>query len=88
MANARRLCDGLQKKGYKVVTGGTDVHLILVDLRPSGITGARAEKILEDISIACNKNTGKLSVKSLYSFSMYSFLCVNKYKKKEETHQK
>jgi glycine/serine hydroxymethyltransferase len=41
------------------VTGGTDVHLVLVDLRSAGITGARAEKILEDISIACNKNTGK-----------------------------
>jgi glycine/serine hydroxymethyltransferase len=40
------------------VTGGTDVHLVLVDLRSAGITGARAEKILEDISIACNKNTG------------------------------
>jgi glycine/serine hydroxymethyltransferase len=35
------------------------VHLVLVDLRSSGITGARAEKILEDISIACNKNTGE-----------------------------
>ncbi|KAJ9600811.1 hypothetical protein L9F63_001023, partial [Diploptera punctata] len=57
VANARRLCEGLQNRGYKIVTGGTDVHLILVDLRPSGITGARAEKILEDISIACNKNT-------------------------------
>lgn len=41
------------------MTGGTDVHLVLVDLRSAGITGARAEKILEDISIACNKNTGK-----------------------------
>jgi glycine/serine hydroxymethyltransferase len=41
------------------VTGGTDVHLVLVDLRSAGITGARAEKILEDIYIACNKNTGK-----------------------------
>ena len=34
------------------MTGGTDVHLVLVDLRSAGITGARAEKILEDISIA------------------------------------
>jgi glycine hydroxymethyltransferase len=59
VANAQRLCVGLQKYGYKVVTGGTDVHLLLVDLRSAGITGARAEKILEDISIACNKNTGK-----------------------------
>ena len=62
VANARRLCEGLQKRGYKIVTGGTDVHLILVDLRPSGITGARAEKILEDISIACNKNTGEIDI--------------------------
>jgi len=57
VANARRLCEGLQKCGYNIVTGGTDVHLVLVDLRSAGITGARAEKMLEDISIACNKNT-------------------------------
>ena len=40
-----------------IISGGTDNHLILVDLRPSGIDGARAEKVLEDISIALNKNT-------------------------------
>lgn len=57
VANARRLCAGLQERGYKISTGGTDVHLILVDLRPMGITGSKAEKILEDLSIACNKNT-------------------------------
>ncbi|XP_058820685.1 serine hydroxymethyltransferase isoform X2 [Topomyia yanbarensis] len=55
--NARALCDGLLQKGYSISTGGTDVHLVLVDLRPVGITGARAEYILEEISIACNKNT-------------------------------
>ncbi|KAG8222508.1 hypothetical protein J437_LFUL004544 [Ladona fulva] len=55
--NAKRLCSGLQKVGYEISTGGTDVHLVLVDLRTAGITGARAEKILEEISIACNKNT-------------------------------
>lgn len=55
--NARALCGGLLEKGYSVATGGTDVHLVLVDLRPVGITGARAEYILEEISIACNKNT-------------------------------
>jgi glycine hydroxymethyltransferase len=70
VANARRLCDGLQKYGYKVVTGGTDVHLVLVDLRSAGITGARAEKILEDISIACNKNTGERD---------YNILCICKF---------
>ncbi|XP_053678921.1 serine hydroxymethyltransferase isoform X1 [Anopheles nili] len=55
--NARALCEGLLEKGYSVATGGTDVHLVLVDLRPVSITGARAEYILEEISIACNKNT-------------------------------
>jgi len=57
VANARRLSEGLQNCGYNIVTGGTDVHLVLVDLRSAGITGARAEKILEEITIACNKNT-------------------------------
>lgn len=55
--NAQRLCDGLIKRGYNIATGGTDVHLVLVDLRNQQITGARAEYILEEISIACNKNT-------------------------------
>lgn len=57
LKNASRLCKGLIEKGYKIAAGGTDVHLVLVDLRTAGITGARAEYILEEISIACNKNT-------------------------------
>lgn len=55
--NAQRLCKGLMAKGYTIAAGGTDIHLILVDLRKNGITGARAEYVLEEISIACNKNT-------------------------------
>lgn len=55
--NAQRLSKGLIEKGYNIATGGTDVHLVLVDLRSVQITGARAEYILEEISIACNKNT-------------------------------
>lgn len=55
--NAQRLCKGLMERGYDIATGGTDVHLALVDLRNVQITGARAEYILEEISIACNKNT-------------------------------
>lgn len=55
--NAQRLSQGLISKGYNIATGGTDVHLVLVDLRSVQITGARAEYILEEISIACNKNT-------------------------------
>lgn len=57
MANAKTLSHNLQKFGYKIVTDGTDVHMILVDLRSVGLTGSKAEKILESISIACNKNT-------------------------------
>lgn len=57
LKNAKRLAEGLIAKGYAIATGGTDVHLVLVDLRPNGITGARAEFILEEISVACNKNT-------------------------------
>lgn len=55
--NAQRLCDGLIKRGYSISSGGTDVHLVLVDLRNVQITGARAEYILEEILITCNKNT-------------------------------
>lgn len=55
--NAQKLCEGLTGKGYAVATGGTDIHLLLLDLRPQGLTGAKAEYILEEISIACNKNT-------------------------------
>ncbi|XP_063380935.1 serine hydroxymethyltransferase isoform X1 [Cydia fagiglandana] len=55
--NAQRLCSGLASLGYDIATGGTDVHLALVDMRGAGLSGARAERILELCSIACNKNT-------------------------------
>nr|CAG4634664.1 EOG090X02MW [Alona affinis] len=55
--NAQELSRGLQELGYKVVTGGTDNHLILMDLRSVGLTGGKGEKILEEIGVACNKNT-------------------------------
>ncbi|KAK1136853.1 hypothetical protein K0M31_001388 [Melipona bicolor] len=57
VANAKRLCSKLQEHGYKIITDGTDVHMLLIDLRNKGITGAKAEKILESVSIVCNKNT-------------------------------
>ena len=47
--NARALADALTKHGLRIVSGGTDNHLILVDLRPLGLTGNEAEKILEDV---------------------------------------
>ncbi|XP_042208961.1 serine hydroxymethyltransferase-like [Homarus americanus] len=55
--NAQELAAGLQAAGYKIVTGGTDNHLVWVDMRCVGLSGGKAEKILEDVSIACNKNT-------------------------------
>ncbi|XP_045599694.2 serine hydroxymethyltransferase [Procambarus clarkii] len=55
--NSKELAKGLQTAGYKIVTGGTDNHLVWVDMRSVGLSGGKAEKILEDVSIACNKNT-------------------------------
>uniref|UniRef100_A0A8C7C7B6 Serine hydroxymethyltransferase n=1 Tax=Neovison vison TaxID=452646 RepID=A0A8C7C7B6_NEOVI len=57
VANCQMLAQTLMELGYKVVTGGSDNHLILVDLRSKGTDGGRAEKVLEACSIACNKNT-------------------------------
>jgi len=54
--NAQTLADTLVKGGLDIVTGGTDNHLMLVDLRPKGVTGKAAEKTLETAFITCNKN--------------------------------
>ena len=55
--NARALAEGLLERGFNLVSGGTDNHLILVDLRSKGITGKEAEAILEATGITINKNT-------------------------------
>ncbi len=57
LRNARRLADALKERGYRIVSGGTDNHLFLVDLRSKGITGRDAEKLLERASITVNRNT-------------------------------
>lgn len=57
VTNSKVLSQSLTDLGYRIVTGGTDNHIVWVDLRPQGLNGARAERILEEISIACNKNT-------------------------------
>ncbi|KAK2714239.1 serine hydroxymethyltransferase-like [Artemia franciscana] len=57
VANAKCLANGLQEKGYKIVTGGTDNHLCLIDMRSVGLNGSKAERVLELVGIACNKNT-------------------------------
>ncbi|WP_408904555.1 serine hydroxymethyltransferase [Nguyenibacter sp. L1] len=55
-ANARVLADTLLSRGFDIVTGGTDSHLILVDLRPKKVTGRAAERALERAGITANKN--------------------------------
>jgi len=56
IANAKVLASSLVNNGFKIVTGGTDSHIVWLDLTPKNITGDKAEKILEDVGIACNKN--------------------------------
>jgi glycine hydroxymethyltransferase len=55
--NAQALANGLIKRGFNLVSGGTDNHLMLVDLQNMGVTGKDAEKLLDAANITCNKNT-------------------------------
>ena len=54
--NARSLSSGLEQKGFRIVSGGTDTHLLLVDLTSRNITGRQAQEILEKVGITVNKN--------------------------------
>lgn len=54
--NAQALCEGLKKRGVDIVSGGTDNHLMLVDLRSIGVTGKEMENLLDEVNITCNKN--------------------------------
>jgi glycine hydroxymethyltransferase len=56
VANARVLAESLASQGARVVSGGTDNHLMLVDVTPLGVTGLEAERLLDDIGITVNKN--------------------------------
>ena len=55
--NAQALCKGLMNRGIKIVSGGTDNHLMLVDLTPFDLTGKAIEKLLDEAHITANKNT-------------------------------
>ena len=57
LKNAKALSEGLMKRGVKIVSGGTDNHLMLVDLSGLDVTGKELEKRLDDAHITCNKNT-------------------------------
>lgn len=57
LKNAQALCNGLMNRGVKIISGGTDNHLMLVDLRGENVTGKELEKRLDEAHITCNKNT-------------------------------
>lgn len=57
LKNSFAMAAELTKRGYKLVSGGTDNHLVLVDLRPKGVDGSRVERVMELAHIAANKNT-------------------------------
>jgi len=56
LENAAAFAAGFEEKGYRIVSGGTDNHLVLVDLRSKGLTGEVAEKTLESVGIVVNRN--------------------------------
>jgi glycine hydroxymethyltransferase len=56
VTNARALAGGLADEGFRIVSGGTDNHLMLVDLRPFGVTGKVAQEALDRAGVTCNKN--------------------------------
>jgi glycine hydroxymethyltransferase len=57
IANAKAMSTQLQSRGFKIVSGGTDNHLMLVDLRSIGMTGKQADLLVSDVNITANKNT-------------------------------
>lgn len=57
LKNAKALADGLTAKGFRIVSGGTDNHLMLVDLQSKNITGKEAQNVLDEVGITANKNT-------------------------------
>lgn len=57
IANATAMADELSRRGLPIVSGGTDTHLMLVDVGARGISGNKAEKLLDCVGITCNKNT-------------------------------
>ena len=57
LKNIKTLAQVLSEKGFRIISNGTDNHLILVDVKSKGLTGKEAEEILDKINITCNKNT-------------------------------
>lgn len=62
--NAKSLADSLTKFGFKIISGGTDNHLMLIDLRNKEMTGKQAQELLDEVGITCNKNAVPFDDKS------------------------
>jgi glycine hydroxymethyltransferase len=57
VANAKTLASALARRGFRIVSGGTDNHLLMVDVGARGVSGRDAEKLLESVGLTVNKNT-------------------------------
>ena len=64
--NAKALAASLHMKGYRLVSGGTDNHLMLVDLRPKGLNGKQAQETLDQAGITVNKNSIPFDTESVF----------------------
>jgi glycine hydroxymethyltransferase len=71
--NAKKLAESLQEKGIRIVSGGTDTHLILTDVSPLGLTGKDAARRLEEAGIVANKNKIPFDTKSAFVTSGVRF---------------
>ena len=77
--NADTLANALIEEGFDIVSGGTDNHLMLVDLKKYDLTGKEAEKVLDSVHITCNKNTvnnRKISIRNIRT-SSWNTSCYN-----------
>ena len=75
-ANAVALADALMKNGYKLVTDGTENHLVLWDLRPCGLTGSKMETICDMLHITLNKNAVFGDASALAPGGCVFFFCI------------
>jgi glycine/serine hydroxymethyltransferase len=67
--NARALADGMRRNGYRLVSGGTDNHLMLVDVGARGLTGKDCQIVLDEAGITVNKNTIPFETRSPFQAS-------------------
>jgi len=74
LKNAKQLSESLKEKGYRLVSGGTDTHLMLVDLRSKKLTGKVAEKALDKAGITVNKKYYSIRSRKAFRYKWYKGL--------------